>query len=357
VEAVEALALVAGHVDEELLLRNEYLAAENEILLSKLSERRPQLTDSERIRLAKLGKKLGLKALKDVAAIVKPETVLAWYRNLVAKKFDGSTRRGPCGRPRTDEEVEELVLRMVRENPTWGYDRVVGALANLGHDISDQTVGNILKRNGVPPAPRRRPNIPWSEFIESHQEVIAACDFFTAEVLTPTGLITYYVLFFIKIGSREVHIAGVTPHPGQSWMKQVARNVTMEGWGFLCGQRHLIFDRDSKFCASFRRIIRSVGIKPIRLPPRSPNLNAHAERYARSAKDECLSRLVLFGEEGLRRALTEFVDHYHEERNHQGKGNVLLFPSAQASALPGNGPIECKQRLGGMLKYYYREAA
>ena len=236
-EAVEALALVAGHVDEELLLRNEYLAAENEILLSKLSGRRPQLTDSERIRLAKLGKKLGLKALKDVAAIVKPETILAWYRNLVAKKFDGSAKRGLSGRPRIDEAVEKLVLRMVEENPTWGYDRVAGALSNLGHRISDQSVGNILARNGIPPAPRREPEIPWSEFIERHQEVIAACDFFTAEVFTPQGLLTYYVLFFIKIASREVQIAGVTPYPDESWMKQVARNVTMEKWGFLCGQR------------------------------------------------------------------------------------------------------------------------
>jgi putative transposase len=233
-EAVEALALVAGHVDEELLLRNEYLAAENEILRSKLSGR-PRLANSERIRLAKLGKRLGLKALADVAAIVKPETILAWYRNLVAQKFDGSARRQKSGRPRVNEETEKLVLRIVEENSSWGYDRVAGALSNLGHDISDETVGNILRRNGVPPAPRRKPGIPWSEFIESHQEVIAACDFFTAEVFTPTGLVTYYVLFFIKIGSREVHIAGVTPHPDESWMKQVARNVTMAESGFLRG--------------------------------------------------------------------------------------------------------------------------
>jgi transposase InsO family protein len=230
-------------------------------------------------------------------------------------------------------------------------------LSNLGHDISDETVGNILRRNGVPPAPRRKPGIPWSEFIERHQEVIAACDFFTAEVFTPTGLITYYVLFFIKIGSREVHIAGVTPHPDESWMRQVARNVTMADSGFLWGQRHLIFDRDSKFCGSFRRIIRSIGIKTIRLPPRSPNLNAHAERYVKSMKEECLSRIILFGEEGLRRTLNEFVAHYHEERNHQGKGNLLLFPPADLSPPPEGDAIECKQRLGGMLKYYYREAA
>jgi hypothetical protein len=246
---------------------------------------------------------------------------------------------------------------MVEENPTWGYDRVAGALSNLGHDLSDETVGNILKRNGVPPTPRRKPDIPWSEFIERHQDVIAACDFFTAEVLTPIGLMTYYVLFFIKIGSRKVHIAGLTRHPNESWMRQVARNVTMEEWGFLCGQRYLIFDRDSKFCASFRRMIRSVGTETIRLPLHSPKLNAYAERSVRSVKEECLSRIVPFGEEGLRRALNEFVAHYHEERNHQGKDDLLLFPSAERPALSRGGAIGCKQRLGGMRKYYDREAA
>jgi hypothetical protein len=140
-------------------------------------------------------------------------------------------------------------------------------------------------------------------------------------------------------------------------MKQVARNVTMEEWGFLCGQRYLIFDRDSKFCASYRRLIRSVGIETIRLPHHSPNLNAYAERYVRNAKEECLSRIVLFGEEGLRRALNEFVAHYHEERNHQGRDNLLLFPSAKRPSSPGGDAIECKRRLGGMLKYYYRDAA
>ncbi len=130
----------------------------------------------------------------------------------------------------------------------------------------------------------------------------------------------------------------------------------MEEWGFLRGQRYLIFDRDSKFCSSFRRLIRLAGIKPITLPPMSPNLNAYAERYVRSVKDECLSRIVPFGEEGLRRAFNEFVAHYHEERNHQGKDNVLLFPSAQPASSSQDGPIECRQRLGGTLKYYYREA-
>ncbi|MCP4630838.1 MAG: transposase family protein, partial [bacterium] len=176
--------------------------------------------------------------------------------------------------------------------------------------------------------PKREPGILWAEFIQSHEEVLAACDFFTAEVITPAGLITYYVLFFIIVGSRRIHIAGVTPHPGEHWINQVARNVTMDEWGFLSKCRYLIHDRDSKFCGSFQQILKSAGVKPLKLPPKSPNLNAFAERWVRSVKEECLSKLVLFGEDSLSHALEQYVAHYHEERNHQGKGNVILFPGA-----------------------------
>ena len=324
----EALAMIGGHVDEELLLRNEYLAAENEILRRKI-QGRIELSNIERIRLAKIGQKIGIKALRDVAMIVKPETILAWYR------------KNKVGRPLTENELEALVLKISRENLSWGYDRIVGALANLGYKISDQTVGNILKRHGISPTPGRQPQISWADFIEMHQDVITACDFFTAEVFTPTGLITFYVLFFIQIGTRKVHIAGVTPHPNEEWMKQIARNLTMDGWGFLQGQQYLIFDRDTKFCASFRELIRNYGIKGIRPPPMSPNLNAYAERFVRTIKEECLSRLILFGENTLRRVLRTFSTHYHEERNHQGKGNLLLSSTLPSS--PPTGIIKCRE--------------
>ena len=355
-KAIEALSLVAGHVSTEILLRNEYLAAENEILRSKLGGR-VELTNSERIRLAKLGKKLGRKALKGVSAIVKPDTILGWYRNLVAKKFDGSKHRKGRGRPRVDDEIERLVLRLVDENASWGYDRIVGALGNVGYEITDTTVGNILKRNGIPPVPKRKPEISWTDFIKDHADVLTACDFFTAEVFTTSGLITYYVLFFIKIGSRDVHIAGLKPHPNEAWMMQIARNITMDEWGFLQGQRHLIHDGDKKFSAAFRAIVRPMGVEAIKLPPRSPNLNAFAERWVRTVKSECTSRLVFFGEDSLRKALSEFVDHYREERNHQGKNNVLLFPTNQTSMPAQRGPIGCRERLGGLLKFYHRRKA
>jgi putative transposase len=303
-----------------------------------------------------IGQKLGKQALKDVATIVKPDTILAWHRTLVAQKFDGAQQRKAPGRPTIDPEVEALVVRMARENRSWGYDRIVGALANLGHRISDQTVGNILKRHGLPPAPERKTTTTWKECIRTHMDMLVATDFCTAAVWTLGGLVTYYVLFFLHLGSRQVHVAGVTPHPTEAWMVQVARNVTMEEWGFLSPGQYLLHDRDTKCCAALQHLIDDAGVERVVLPPRSPNLNAYAERWVRAVKEECLSRVSLFGEASLRHALAQYIEHYHHERNHQGQGNVLLFPVVS----PGTthqGPVQCRERLGGLLKYYEREAA
>jgi putative transposase len=168
--------------------------------------------------------------------------------------------------------------------------------------------------------------------------------------------VTYYVLFFIYLGSRKVHVAGVTPHPNAEWMMQAARNVTLEAWGFLASGQYLIHDRESKFCPAFQQIMDTAGVTRVPLPPRSPNLNAYAERGVRSVKEECLSRLMLVGEASLRQIIREHVAHYHHERNHQGKGNVLLFPPSRP-VRAYEGPIDCRERLGGLLKYYHHEAA
>ena len=183
-----------------------------------------------------------------------------------------------------------------------------------------------------------------------------ATDFFTAEVWTLGGLVTYYVLFFIHLGSRKVQVAGMTPHPNEAWMVQVTRNVTMEEWGCLSPGQYLIHDRDTKFCAALQQIIDDAGVERVVLPPRSPNLNAYAERWIRSVKDEALSRMILFGEASLRHVLNEYMDHDHQERNHQGKGNVLLFPQPRSEGR-NDGPIQFRERLGGLLKYYERKAA
>src|SRR5207248_220776 len=300
-------------VDQELLLHNEYLVTENRILRNQLTGR-IRLSDGERKALAVIGHKLGKQALKGVTQIVKPDTILGWHRKLVAQKFDGSTQRQSPGRPKIDPELEALVVRMAQENRSWGYDRIVGALANLGLTVSAQTVGNILKRHGIPPAPERKTTTTWKEFIRTHMDVLVATDFFTAEVWTLGGLVTYYVLFFLHLGSRKVQVAGITPHPNEAWMIQVARNVTMEEWGFLSPGQYLIHDRDTKFCPAFQQLIDDAGVERVVLPPRSPNLNDYAARWVRSVKEEYLARLILFGEAALCRTLNEYIEHYHHER-------------------------------------------
>ena len=201
---------------------------------------------------------------------------------------------------------------MARENAGWGYDRIAGALENLGHTVSDQSIGNILKRHDIPKAPQRKTKTTWAKFIQSHRAVLAATDFFSAEVLTLKGLITYYVLFFIHIDTRRVVIAGITQHPDERWMQQMARNATMHEWGFLQNSHYLIHDRDTKYTRSFQATLEAGQVKALKLPARSPNLNAYAERWVRSVKEECLSKLILFGEGSLRRALHNYTVHYHE---------------------------------------------
>ena len=349
------LAYISGSVDEELLLRNEYLVAENRILRDQIKGR-VQLSDAERQTLAEIGKKLGKKALEEIAHVVKPDTILGWQRKLAADKCDGSHQRQSLGRPRVDQELEDLIVQMAKENRGWGYDRLAGALAHLGYEISDQTIGNILKRRGVPPAPERRKTTTWKAFIRTHMDVLWATDFFTTEVWTLGGLVTYYILFFIHLETRKVHIAGVTTQPNEAWMMQIARNLTMEEWGLLQPGHHLIHDRDTKFCAAFKQMLEDAGVKRVPLPPRSPWLNAYAERWIQSVKAEMLSRMILFGERSLHHVLSEYVAHHHTERPHQGKGNVILFPSRQAEP-DSDASVACRERLGGLLKYYHHIAA
>jgi putative transposase len=349
------LAYISGSVDEELLLRNEYLVAENRILRDQIKGRVP-LSDAERLTLSRIGRKLGKKALEEVAHIVKPDTILAWQRKLAADKFDGSSQRKSPGRPRVDQELEDLVVQMATENRSWGYDRIAGALAHLGYEISDQTVGNILTRRGLAPAPGRRKTTSWKAFIRTHMDMLWATDFVTTEVWTLGGLVTYSILVFIHLETRHVHIAGVTAHPNEAWMMQMARNLTMEEWGILKPGQYLIHDRDTKFCAAFKQMLDDAGVKRVPLPPRSPWLNAFAERWIQSVKTEVLSRMILIGERSLCHVLSEYVEHHHAERPHQGKGNVILFPSAQVEP-DAHSPVERRERLGGLLNYYHRKAA
>ena len=330
------LAYVTGTVDQELLARNEYLAAENRILKAQLKGRL-KLPDAERGVLGEIGHRLGRKVLADVAAVAQPDTILGWYRKLVARKFDGSAHRGP-GRPRIKREVEELIIRMASENRDWGYDRIAGALANLGYEVSDQTVGNVLRRHGLPPAPARQRTTRWAAFVRKHLALLAGTVFFTAEVLTLRGLMTYYVLFFIHLESRRVDIAGLTAHPHEAWMKQIARNATADDCGVLRDCRYLLHDRDTKFTQSFRAVLVSGRGQPLALPPHSPNLNLRGalgqvgQGRVPVQGDPVRRALVAAGAERIRRS-------FPCRAKSPGKGQRPAVPSGDGSSARGAGAV------------------
>jgi putative transposase len=291
----------------------------------------------------------------ELTTIVTPDTILRWHRKLVAQKWDYSECRKSVGRPRVGQEIVNLVVRFARENATWGYDKIQGALANLGHKISDQTVGNILKEHGIEPASERKRLTTWKTFLKAHWDVLGAIDFTTVEVWTKGGLVMYYLLFVMEVATRRVHFAGCTTSPDELWMKQMARNLTDSFDRFLLGKQYLIMDWDTKFSKAFRDILEVEGVKCVRLPPRSPNLNSHQEQFFGSLKSECLDRMIFFGERSLRNAVREYLEHYHTGRNHQGLGNRIIDPGDEVGQCEGE--IQNRERLGGMLRYYYRDAA
>ena len=347
--------ILSGMVNRRQQEIIEFQNAQIRILMDKMGRKRILLTDDQRRVLAVKAKALGRRALMGVTTIVTPDTILRWHRRLIAEKWDYSARRKKTpGRPPVPDEVVEPVLRMARENPAWGYDRIQGALANLGHEISDTTVARILRANGIEPAPGRKRTTTWKTFLQAHWESIAAIDFTTVEVWTGDGLTTLYILVAMRLKTRRVEIAGVTESPDGDWVRQMARNLTASG-GFLGGASHLLIDRDTKFLPLRAYLEGMTDTEVVLLPPRSPNLNAHLERYMRSLKSECLDRMIFFGQRSLERALEQFVAHYHTERNHQGLGNRIIDAGDEVGKEDGD--VRCRERLGGMLRYYHREAA
>ncbi len=345
----------AGWVNRHQNRVIDYLKEENRVFREQLGGRRLRLTNDQRRRLAVKGKLLGRKILSEVAGIVTPDTILRWYRRLVAKKYDGSKKRKKPGRPPTAKEIADLVVRMANNNVGWGYTRIRDALRHLGHVIARNTVKRILFDHGIVPAPERGRKTSWKSFIKAHFGEIAAADFFSVEVLTWHGLVRYFVFFVMDIKTRRVEIAGIAHNPCGRWMKQIARNLTDAEDGFLRGVRYLIIDRDPLYTEAFRKMLKDAGVKPLRLPARSPNLNAYAERFVLSIKSESLNRIIPLGEKHLRRSVDAFIRHYHGERHHQGLGGKLIDLDETAGRTEGR--VACRERLGGLLKYYYREAA
>jgi transposase InsO family protein len=316
---------------------------------------KPRFSQAQKARIAQAAKALGRKALKQITTLVTPDTLFRWYREAVRAKWDYSIKRGP-GRPKTKAEIDKFIVQWAGQNKGWGYTKLRDALKTNGFIVCRNTVKNILKRNGLTPEPERIKGMSWAEFSQSHWDALVGTDFFTWDVLTPFGLITHYVLFFIRHKTREIHLAGITTNPDMRWMSQIAKNLTMPEWGFLQKGMIVLHDRGTQFCPAFKRILQNEGVQTLMLPFQSPNLNAYAERWVRSVKEECLSRLIIIGEPMLRHALKEYLAHFHSERVHQGL-QAIPFPAPESSRGSPKGRILRRQRLGGLLNFYYREAA
>ena len=348
------LAVLSGWVNHRQQQIIEFQNAQLEALLKKQGRQRLLLSDDQRRILAVKGHALGRKALHDLTTIVTPDTILQWHRELVAKKWDQCETRNAVGRPRIRQVIVDFIVRFAKENPTWGYDRIQGALSNVGYHSADSTVANVLKGHGIEPAPDRKKSQAWRTFLKVHWDSIFATDFTTVEVWTRNGLITFYVMAVMHLKTRRVQIAGISPSPNAKWTEQICRNLTDSESGFLRDASHLIVDRDTSFLPMRRYLSQNTDTKIVLLPPKSPNLNSYMERWFRSLKSECLDQLIFFGQRTLERAINEYLQHYHAERNHQGLNNQLIEPDK--SPCSDVDTIQCRERLGGMLKSYRRAA-
>ncbi|XHR31122.1 MAG: integrase core domain-containing protein [Chthoniobacteraceae bacterium] len=262
------------------------------------------------------------------------------------------------GRPATPQNVEVIILRLAKETG-WGYARIQGELKKLGITVATNTIKKILIKNGFHPSPNRTKG-DWDLFIKRHMDTLWATDFFTKDVWTAFGKVTYYILFFIHVGTRRVRVAGMTCQPNGSWVEQQARNFTMDLAERGEQASYLIKDGDTKFTVKFDDVFRGEGIMLKRLPYASPNLNAFAERFVQSIKQECLNQFVVFGERHLEYLVREYENHYNTVRPHQGLENkpigIVAMPPPN-SRPPEPSEVECDSRLGGLLRHYHRKAA
>jgi putative transposase len=269
--------------------------------------------------------------LQNIISIVRPETVLRWHSELVRRKWT-QTSTSSGGRVPTEPELERLVMQFAHEND-WRYGKVVGELRKLGYHVSKQTVGNILKRKGIPPLPKRQPALSWQHLMNHYKDQLLACDFFTMETLF---LQTIYVFYFIEIGTRRIHLAGCTAHPTQAWVTQQARQLV---WTFDNNDtptRFLIRDRDTKYSSTFDAIFQSNKIAVIQTPFQAPNANAFAKRWIRSIREECLDKLIIVNQTHLRYVMEQYVDYYNTARPHQGldqQSPISFIPTSSGCCL------------------------
>jgi putative transposase len=324
---------------EILLLRHQLHVLERQV-------GRPQLTQADRALLAAFSRMLPRQTWRR-SLFVKPATLLRWHRELVARRWTYPHRRP--GRPPTPAEVRELVVRLAHENPSSGYRRIQGELAGLGVKLAPSTVWTILKEAGIEPAPRRL-HASWAEFLRAQAATILECDFFTVDTLF---LKRFYVLFFIELATRRVHLAAITTNPDGRWVTQQARNLLMELGDKGVRPRFLIRDRDSKFTRDFDEIFGSEGIRVINAPVRAPKARAHAERWVGSVRRECLDRLLILGRRHLHHALVAYVRHFNEHRPHRALGQRPPLRDEQPLAdVIDLDRLRRRDLLGGLIHEY-----
>jgi len=328
----------------------EKLHVLEEIYSKETGRARPKLDDKARRRLAGKAHLLNLSLLSVIEDTWSPETILTWHRKLIAEKYNSYKEGVPRGgRPPVPIEAIDLILKIARANPSWGYERIASYMAYLGHKVSARTVQRIMNEQGLFPTGWRSHG-DWSRFFNAHKGVLAACDFATYELLTPDGLVRESILFFEDLTTREVWLGGIACNPDGEWMAQVARNQTDAIDGRLNAMKYLIHDSDPLFTGKFRRYLSSSGCKCKKLPPRTPELNGYIESFIRTIKGECLNHFILQTEEQLRYVVSQYLEYYNHERPHSGLGGAMIKPLPQDD----DGEIVEFTRLGGFLRSYRR---
>jgi putative transposase len=350
------LLLIAGATHKELARQVSYLKVENKILRSKLSPR-VRVTAQERNRLVRFGAKLG-RALDQLVSIVHPDTLRRWIRESRKKR---SLKPVKFGRKPTNESIRKLIIKLARETG-WGYTRILGELKKLGiESVSRNTVKRILKANGLDPGPRRGVGT-WDEFLKLHAATLWQCDFMSLKAVTPKGFRDLYLLVFLHVETRRAFVTPATYHPNEAWVCNQAKAFVKHTQKSGLGTDIVMHDRDTKFTASFDATLESTGLRVKKAAFRSPNTCAFVERFIQTLGQECLDHFIVFGERHLNHLCSVFLDYYHRLRPHQSKENGLLVTKGRCrqKRSPATIPfsdVRCEQRLGGLLKHYYRKAA
>lgn len=350
------LVFLASLTQQELARQVVFLKEENRILRSRLPSR-VIATHTEKSRLIKLGRDLGVK-LRDLISIVSYSTFRRWINEAEATHIAREQPPQPTGRPRTASDIRDLILKLATEN-LWGYTRILGALRTLGiTHISHSTVRAILKEHHIAPAPDR-PRGSWSEFIRIHAATLVQCDFLSKPVWTPKGLVTLYVLAFIHIGSRRLWLSPSTRKPDAAWVTQQAERFHQHSRSADLPMTILLRDNDVKYPPSFDQVFRQAGVEVPKMPPRAPNLRAHVERVIQTLQNEVLDGMLILNERHFNHVLKETATWYNAERSHSSRDHLPPGwdkpPNVDNTAIASE--IVCSSRLGGLLKSYSRRAA